>query len=83
MNENKLKLVGVEEAPAQPQFPRTNIQFVPNGFAIQIYFADDICLTKMFDKQAAEQLRQHLNRVAKEERDQLAAIQHVQNSKLH
>jgi hypothetical protein len=81
--ENKLKLVGVEEAPTQPQFPRTNIQFVPTGLAVQIYFADDIVLTKLFDKTACEQIRQHLNRIAKEERDQLAAIQQVQSSKLH
>lgn len=83
---DKLKLVGEPEtSPQPPTFPHTNIQFGPigGGFAIQILLADDIAITKAFNAQAEDEICNILIQRRKQVKEQLAAIQHIEKSKLH
>lgn len=51
------------------------------GFAIQILLADDIAITKAFTGQAEDELCNLLIQRRKQMKEQLAAIQHINNTK--
>lgn len=79
-----IKLLNEEQqATLQPSYPHTNIQFGPlgGGFAIQILLADDIAITKAFNGQAEEELCNLLIQRRKQAKEQLAMVQHINNTK--
>lgn len=79
-----IKLLNEPGQPAQqPTYPHTNVQFGPvgAGFAIQILLADDIAITKAFTGQAEDELCNLLIQRRKQAKEQLAAIQHINNTK--
>jgi hypothetical protein len=84
---NNIKLVGVPEpeAPPQPTYPRTNLQFGPigGGFAIQILLADDIAITKAFTAQAEDDITDLLIKRRKEVKQQLEMVRNIERSKNH
>lgn len=78
-----INIPGEPEQPQQPTYPRTNIQFTPVGFAIQIWFADDILFAKIFDAQAEAQLCDMLIERRKQARLQAQLAHDIEKSKLH
>lgn len=78
-----IKLVGEPEQPSTSTFPQTNIQFTPVGFAVQVWFADDILFAKVFDAQAEAQLCDMLVERRKQARLQAELVHNINNSKLH
>lgn len=73
----------LDPEPVHPQFPRTNIQFTPVGFAVQVWFADDILFAKVFDAQAEAHLCDMLIERRKQARLQAELVRNIEKSKLH